>query len=200
MPPYAKLRSALFRLAPAILAAALGPLAGCTLTLDLHGSTLLNMRARPGTSGPGQEVSELEEVAILQLKTVPEEKQRELLNKLAAEWSVHRGQMATYRAKGNFPEVLAPFLSYPATLLEVKRPDEIFVVNPRDRITREVPIRSQTSHILVMTLGSKQDLRSVQLFDVGLTTGTISLCFHQYDVYRYERGKPWFCPQAPLAQ
>ena len=181
-----------------LLAACL--LCGCHLTIDLHGGTLLNMRARPGVSGPDQEVSELVEVAILQLKKVPEEKQRELLNKLAAEWPVLRSQMATYRAKGGFPELLVPFLSYPATLLEVKRPDEVFVVNPRERYTREIPIPARTSHLLVMTLGSKQDLRSIQLFDVGLPTGVISLCFHQYDVYRYQRGKTWPCPQAPLAQ
>lgn len=202
MKPDAKPRSVLSSrfMFSALLFAAGCVLCGCTLTLDMHGSTLLNMRARPGVSGPGQEVSELVEVAVLQLKTVPEEKQRELLNKLSAEWQVHRGQLGTYRAKGNFPELLVPFLAYPATLLEVKRPDELFVVNPRERYTREIPIHARTSHLLVMTLGSKQDLRSIQLFDVGLTTGVISLCFHQYDVYRYQRGKIWPCPQTPLAQ
>jgi len=184
----------------ALLLFAAEMLGGCSLTLDLHGSTVLNLRARPGVSGPGQEISELVEVAILQLTSVPEEKQRELLNKLAAEWSVHRSQMSAYRTKGNFPEVLAPFLAYPATLLEIKRPDEIFVVNPREHYTREIPLRAKTRHLLVMTLGSKKDDHSIQLFDVGLTTGTVSLCFHQYDVYRYAREKPWFCPQAPLAQ
>lgn len=173
---------------------------GCTLTLDLHASDLLNMRARAGLQDQGQNVSELIEVAIIQLKSVPEDKQRELLNKLGAQWAVHRSQMNTYRAKGNFPETLMPFLAYPATLLEIKRPEEIFVINPRDHFSREIPLRFQTSHLLVMTMGSKQELRSIQLFDVGLTTGTVSLCFHQYDVYRYERTRSWPCPQAPAAQ
>lgn len=180
--------------------AALAALTGCTLTLDLQGSTQLNMRARPGSTELGQDVNELIEVAILQLKSIPEESQRAFLNKLTSEWAVHRGQMQIYRAKGTFPDFLAPFLSYPATLLEIKRPEELFVINPRDHFRREVPIRAQTSHLLVMTLGSKAGLRSVQLFDVGLTTETISFCFYQYDVYRYERGKVWHCPQAPLTQ
>jgi hypothetical protein len=193
-----KLRPFFFRLSHLLLLASLQT--GCSLTLDLHGSDLLNMRARAGMQEAGQSVSELIEVAILQLRTVPEDKQRELLNKLGAQWSVHRGQMSTYRAKGTFPELLVPFLAYPATLLEIKRPEEIFVVNPRDHYSRDIPLSVHTSHLLVMTLGSKQELRSLQLFDVGPTTGTISLCFHQYDVYRSERNKSWYCPQAPTAQ
>lgn len=172
---------------------------GCSLTLDLHGSDVLNMRARAGMPEQGQSVSELIEVAILQLKSVPEDKQHALINKLGEQWAAHRSQMNIYRVKGNFPEVLAPFLAYPATLLELKRPDEIFVVNPRDHYTREIPLHYLTKHLLVMTLGSKPELHSIELFDVGPTTGTISLCFHQYGVYRYGSGRSWYCPQAPVA-
>lgn len=174
--------------------------AGCSLTLDLQSGPRLNMRARPGVQDPGQQVSELLEVAVLQLKKVPEERQRDLLNKLEAEWPTHRSQMSTYVDKGNFPEVLASFLAYPATLLDLKRPREIFVLNPGQRYSQDVPIRASTSHLLVMTLGSKKSMRSVQLFDVGLTTGTVSLCFVHYDVHRADGNKPWLCPQAPLAQ
>lgn len=173
---------------------------GCALTLDLNASTTLNMRLQPGTSGVGPAISELLEVAILQLKTVPEDKQRELLSKLEAEWPQHRSQMGIYRAKGGFPAALAPFLSYPPTVLEIKRPSELFVINPGERYSKDIPLRSATSHLLVMTLGSKPGLRSVQLFDVGATTGTISLCFHQYDVYRYDRDQPWPCTQHPAGQ
>ncbi|HNN90787.1 MAG TPA: hypothetical protein PKI03_00900 [Pseudomonadota bacterium] len=185
-----------------ILGALVLPLGGlglgaCTLTLDLQASQTLNMRSPAASQGTSAVISELLEVAIFQLKTVPEEQQRQLLTKLEAEWPQHRSQMAIYRAKGTFPESLAPFLAYPATTLEIKRPAELFVINPGERYMREIPLRVATSHLLVITLGSKASLRSIQLFDVGGTTGTLSLCFHQYDVYRYEREKPWYCPQHP---
>ena len=111
---------------------------------------------------------------------------------------VYLAQLVTDRAKGTFPESFAPFLAYPATLIELKRPDEVFVINPRARLQREVPIGISTSHLLVITLGSVRGLRSVQLFDVGLTTGSVSLCFYEYDVQKFDPGKPWSCPVAPL--
>ena len=174
-------------------------LTGCSLLLDLHGGAILNLRAQASSSsGRSAEISELMELAIFQLKTIPEDKQRALLNKVGEEWPKFRTQLVTDRAKGTFPESFAPFLAYPATLIELKRPDEVFVINPRSRLQREVPIGISTSHLLVITLGSVRGLRSVQLFDVGLTTGSVSLCFYEYDVQKFDPGKPWSCPVAPL--
>jgi len=175
-------------------------LSACSLTLDLNASQALNMRMQSTPSGGATSISELMEVAIFQLKQVPEDKQRELVMKLESEWLQHRSQMPIYRAKGSFPASLAPFLSYPPTVLEIKRPSEIFVLNPGEHYMKDIPLRTSTSHLLVMALGSRLGLRSVQLFDVDATTGTITICFHQYDVYRYDRDHAWPCPQRPSMQ
>lgn len=174
-------------------------LSGCSLMLDLHGGLVLNRRAQAASAAIGRsvDVSEILEVAIFQLKTVPEEKQQALVNKVKEDWSKFRLQLATDRAKGKYPESFAPYLALPETVLEIKRPDELFVIKPGERFQREISLSVWTSHLLVITLGSELGLRSVQLLDVGGTTGATALCFSGYDVQRYELGKLWTCPQIP---
>lgn len=172
--------------------------AGCSASLDLVGSHYMNMR--PSSVGQtGAQTTELMSVMILQLRSVPEDKRRALIEQVRAEWPQLREQSITGTGTGAqggvLPESVKPLLAYDAKLLPVDRPMESFVVYPRASKRHTLPLSWRTSHLLVITLGHQLGPSSVQLLKAS-SLDPVALCFHEYDVFPggpAELDKPWPC-------
>ncbi len=188
-----------YRLALLIaLTGAATTLSSCGLTMEYYSSPQLNLRYRAAADSQIKSPALLE-FLVFQLMEVEPEKRRLLVDKVNTEWGQFGSQWETFRNKGTFPDYLKPQLSYPATLLADERPVEHFAIEPGRYGRAELKRHRKTAHLLVIGLGAERGEHSVRLINLGLLDSQLALCFHEYDIFPYEAGKPWPCVnfQAP---
>jgi hypothetical protein len=187
------------RLVPLLLLAGLSAApAGCGLAVDYYATPQLNLRysAAANEIHAGKSPAVLE-FLIFQVTKIDPEKRRLLIDKTMNDWALFGSQWESFRNKGTFPDYLKPHLSYPATLSAEDRPVEHFAIEPGRSARAQLKRPTRTSHLLVIALGAERTERSVRLINLGATEDAIALCFHEYDIFPFELGKPWPCTNFP---